>query len=151
MVKLAAEQTLFGIAVSERPRAVVLGAPLDVSGGCRDGGGDGPAAVRAASRALESYSPELDRDLTEVELADAGDLGPPDEIEPAVECVERAVAETAGLNRLPVLVGGEHTVSLGAVRALRRLHSYVAPDTDAGGTTALAAAKLLRELILLFA
>jgi agmatinase len=120
MRELATVKTLFGIAVSERPRVVVVGAPLELSSGCREGGGNGPAAVREASRVLEAYSPALDRDLSEVELNDAGDLELPNELDDAIERIEAAVDEIAALQRLPVLIGGEHTVSLGAVRALRR-------------------------------
>jgi agmatinase len=122
-VTVAAEESLFGIATAEAPRVVVLGAPLDVSAGCRDGGGNGPAAVREASRALESYSPALDRDLAEVPFADRGDLRLPDEIPAALDTIEEAVDAVLAEDALPVLVGGEHTVSIGPVRALRRRHA----------------------------
>src|SRR4051794_21218327 len=122
MRELATAETLFGMSVSEQPRVVIVGAPLELSSGCRGGGGNGPAAVREASRVLEAYSPALDRDFSEVEVADAGDLELPNDLDDALERIEGAVAEIAGLQRVPVLIGGEHTVSLAAVRALRRLH-----------------------------
>jgi len=117
MPELAVEQTVFGLAASAAPRAVVLGVPLDISDGCRAGGGNGPAAVRELSRALEAYSPQLRRDLREVESADLGDLDLPEDLGPAVERVEAAVAEQIGRARIPILLGGEHTLSAGAVRA----------------------------------
>jgi agmatinase len=119
------EQTFFGIATAERPTVALVGVPMELSSGCRPGGGNGPAAVREASRVLESYSPALDRDLKEVAIADAGDLELADDVEGAVDDIERAVAEVAGLRQLPVLVGGEHTISTGAVRALHRLHPHL--------------------------
>jgi agmatinase len=122
MPELALEETLFGIARSGDPRVVVFGAPLDATAGCRDGGGDGPTAVREASRTLESYSRALERDLIDVAVTDEGDLDLPDDAARAAGRIEVAVAAVADAGRLPVLVGGEHTVSIGAVRALLRVH-----------------------------
>jgi agmatinase len=122
MPELAVEETLFGLAAAAAPSAVVVGAPLDVTKGCRDGGGDGPAAIRAASRSLESYSLALDRDLCAFQFADRGDLELGDDVEAAVGEITDVVAAIAAERRLPVLLGGEHTVSLGAVRALTTVH-----------------------------
>jgi agmatinase len=119
MPELAVEETLFGISRSSAPRAVIIGAPLDRSSGCRPGGGNGPAAVREASRSLESYSIALQRDLADIELTDVGDLDVSGSLSDALDAVEDAVADATAL---PVLLGGEHTVSLAAVRALRRRH-----------------------------
>jgi len=117
MPELAVEETVFGLAASEAPRAVVLGVPLDISAGCRAGGGDGPVAVRELSRALEAYSPHLRRDLRDAAFADLGDLDLPDDLGAAVEAVEAAVAGQIDGGRVPILLGGEHTLSAGAVRA----------------------------------
>src|SRR5947209_3326447 len=114
---LAREDTVFGLGRSEAPRAVVLGAPLDASAGCRNGGGNGPAAIRELSRALEAYSPQLRRDLREAQFSDLGDLELPESLEDAVAEIEGAALEQLALRRVPLLLGGEHTVSVGSVRA----------------------------------
>jgi agmatinase len=72
---------------------------------------------------LESFSFALGRELRDVEVADVGDLELPAELEPALARIERVVDEASSAGRLPVLVGGEHTVSLAAVRAVRRTHA----------------------------
>lgn len=102
------------------PAATILGVPYDRTTSFRRGARDGPAAVRWASHSIESYSPVLGRDLEELALVDAGDLdvalrSP----EAMVEAVAAAVAAAQGL---PVVLGGDHTVSVGAVRALAARH-----------------------------
>lgn len=103
--------------------AVILGAPYDRTSSFRRGARFGPAAIRWASQSIESYSPILDRDLEGLPLIDRGDLDlealPP---EAMVEVVRSAVSDIAAGGGLPVLLGGDHTVSVGAVRALAAHH-----------------------------
>jgi agmatinase len=102
------------------PQATILGAPFDATATHRGGARWAPAAIRWASDALESYSPLQHRDLREVRLADAGDL---DLVgADAAAAVDRVRAAVAAADGLPVLLGGEHTVTVGAVLALRDRH-----------------------------
>lgn len=100
--------------------ATLLGVPYDRTASFRSGARFGPAAIRWASQSIESYSPVLDRDLEEVVFTDRGDLEV-EHLSPEVmvDTVAREVASVAGL---PVLLGGEHTVTVGAVRALAARH-----------------------------
>lgn len=102
------------------PAATLLGVPYDRTASFRRGARFAPAEIRRASQSIESYSPLLDRDLEEVALLDAGDL-PVEHLPPGdmVEEVARAVGGAAGL---PVVLGGTHTVTVGAVRALAARH-----------------------------
>ena len=101
-------------------RWVLLGAPLDLTVSYRPGSRFAPARIREVSQALETYSPELDRDLEEVGLHDAGDLDlPPGNLEGSLGRIEAAVGEVAAAQRAPLLLGGEHLITLPAVRALR--------------------------------
>jgi agmatinase len=105
------------------PVAVILGAPYDRSSSFRRGARFGPGAIRWASHSIESYSPILDRDLEELVLIDHGDLDiealPPGAM---VEAVRSALTDVAAEGSLPVLLGGDHSVSVGAVRALAARH-----------------------------
>jgi agmatinase len=108
------------------PRATVtiLGAPYDRTASHRRGTAAAPAAIRWASESIETYSSAQERDLDEIVLADAGDI----ELwnaEPAamVERVRAAVTAAVGI---PILLGGEHTVSAGAVQALADRHPELA-------------------------
>ena len=78
----------------------------------------GPSAMRHESFGLETYSPYQDRDLTDYAIFDSGDL----ELcfgssEAALADIEARAAEILQDGKLPVLLGGEHLVTLGAVRA----------------------------------
>src|SRR5579859_368608 len=103
--------------------AAFFGAPLDATTSFRSGTGAGPGAVRRLSDSLETYSPALDRDLEDLPLVDLGDLDLGDAgVEEAVEAIAHAMEEAAGVGRLPVMFGGEHTVSLGGFRGIKRIH-----------------------------
>ena len=53
---------------------VLFGAPYDSSTSSRPGGRFGSAAIRTESYGLETYSPYQDKDLTDCQICDAGDL-----------------------------------------------------------------------------
>lgn len=102
-----------------RARIVVAGAPLDVTASFRPGAREGPMAIRLASCCLETYSPNLDRDLEEVLFFDAGDLelvGA--DLGPSLGQVEELIGEIAAAKKKPLLLGGEHLVTLPAVEAM---------------------------------
>ena len=96
----------------------IFGAPFDSTTSFRPGARFGPAAMRHESFGLETYSPYQDRDLTDISVFDCGDL----ELcfgsaESALADIEARAAEILADGKLPVLLGGEHLVTLGAVRA----------------------------------
>ncbi len=105
-----------------RPDAVIVGVPYDATASFRSGARAGPAAVRWASQSIETYSPVLEADLEQIAVTDAGDLDV-DGLEPdrMVEAVADHVG-SVGPGVLPVVLGGEHTLTLGAVLALARRH-----------------------------
>lgn len=83
----------------------------------------GPRRIREVSDGLESYSPELRRDLEELGLLDLGDLELPFGNPPkALKMIEDALRPIFQAGRLPVMLGGEHTVTLAAVRAALVVH-----------------------------
>jgi agmatinase len=99
-----------------RPAATILGAPYDRTSSHRRGAAAAPAAIRWASDSLETYSPIQERDLEEIALADGGDIDLWDVA--AAEMVARVRAAVAAAAGVPILLGGEHTVSVGAVQAM---------------------------------
>src|SRR5437868_12260010 len=103
--------------------AAFFGAPLDATTSFRSGTGAGPGAVRRLSDSLETYSPALDRDLEDLSLVDLGDLDLEGAtVDDAVEAIATAMEEALRSARLAVMFGGEHTVSLGGFRGVKRLH-----------------------------
>ncbi|MGM0576414.1 MAG: agmatinase [Myxococcota bacterium] len=101
----------------------LLGVPYDGTTSFRPGARFGPGALREASDVLETYSPVLDRDLEDRRYADLGDLevpfGAPD---PVVDMVEAAARDLLGRGIRPVLLGGEHSPTTGAIRAAAAHH-----------------------------
>ena len=98
---------------------VLFGAPYDSTTSFRPGTRFGPSAVRTESFGIETYSPYQGRDLeTDARVHDAGDLelpfGAPDR---AIDMIEARAGEILAAGKVPFLLGGEHLVTLGAVRA----------------------------------
>ena len=99
-------------------KIVLYGAPFDSTTSFRPGARFGPAAMRHESFGLETYSPYQDADLTYCAVFDSGDM----ELcfgssEAALADIEARAAEILADGKLPLLLGGEHLVTLGAVRA----------------------------------
>lgn len=107
----------------EEAKIVLYGAPFDSTTSFRPGARFGPAAMRHESFGLETYSPYQDKDLTDCAVFDSGDLelcfGSPDR---ALSDIEARAEEILSGGKLPLLVGGEHLVTLGAVRAALHRH-----------------------------
>ena len=98
---------------------VLFGAPFDSTTSFRPGARFGSAAIRHESFGLETYSPYQDKDLTDCMIFDSGDL------ELCFGSAKQALADIEDRTetilrdgKLPLLVGGEHLVTLGAVRAV---------------------------------
>ena len=100
-------------------RVVLFGAPFDSTTSFRPGARFGTAAIRSESFGIETYSPLQDRDLEDLPFFDAGDLelpfGAPDR---ALEMIEERAKGILNDGKIPFLLGGEHLVTLGAVRAV---------------------------------
>ncbi len=98
---------------------VLFGAPFDGTTSFRPGTRFGPAAIRRESFGLESYSPYLDRDLSDLAIFDSGDIelcfGNPKRVLDDIECRTNTILKDG---KLPFLLGGEHLVTLGAFRAV---------------------------------
>jgi len=116
--------TFIGAAENARAAKVILyGAPYDSTTSFRPGTRFGPAAIRSESFGIETYSPLQDRGLEDFPFFDSGDLelpfGAPDR---ALEMIEARAEEILSAGKIPFLLGGEHLVTLGAVRAVVRRH-----------------------------
>lgn len=103
----------------DQARIVLYGAPFDSTTSFRPGARFGPSAMRHESFGLETYSPYQDADLTDCAVFDSGDM----ELcfgsaEAALQDIEARAAEILTDGKFPLLLGGEHLVTLGAVRAM---------------------------------
>lgn len=99
--------------------AGIFGVPFDGTASFRAGSRLGPEAIRSASFSLETFSPFLDYDLDDVRYIDFGDLEPPPgSAARTVELVKERVKSLSEAGLKPLMIGGEHTVTLGAIQAL---------------------------------
>ena len=103
----------------EDARAVIFGAPFDGTTSFRPGTRFGPSAIRGESDGIETYSPYQNRDLEDINVFDSGDLYFPFGNPKAVlDMIEARTQEILVADKMPVMLGGEHLVTLGAVRAM---------------------------------
>lgn len=100
---------------------VVFGAPFDSTTSFRPGARFASRTMRGESYGLETYSPYQDKDLEDYSIFDGGDLelcfG---DTEKALAAIESYTTRVLRDNKRPVMIGGEHLVTLGAVRAVAR-------------------------------
>ena len=103
----------------ESAKTVIFGAPFDSTTSYRPGTRFGSSAIRSESFGIETYSPYQDRDLLDYNIFDAGDpelcIG---SVETALQQIEDITAEILADEKRPVMLGGEDSVTLGAVRAV---------------------------------
>lgn len=100
-------------------KIVLFGAPFDSTTSFRPGARFGASAIRHESFGIETYSPYQEKDLSDTNIFDCGDL----ELcfgsaESALHDIECKTAEILRDGKMPFLIGGEHLVTLGAVRAI---------------------------------
>lgn len=103
---------------------VIFGAPFDSTTSFRPGTRFASKAIRNDSFGLETFSPYQNRDLTDYNIHDGGDLelcfG---DTTSALAEIEAAVDIIIHAKKIPFMIGGEHLVTLGAVRSVYKKYS----------------------------
>ena len=103
----------------EEANIAIFGAPFDGTTSFRPGTRFGSKAIRSDSFGIETYSPYQDKDLEDYKIFDGGDLdlcfG---NTEKVLQDIEEYADKIVKDNKIPCMIGGEHLVSLGAVRAV---------------------------------
>ncbi|RQD76770.1 MAG: agmatinase [Candidatus Syntrophonatronum acetioxidans] len=106
---------------------VLFGAPMDYTASFRPGSRWAPQAIRQISRVLEEHSLTLGRSLEDLKYFDGGDLDlPPGNVDKSLELIEKAWDILLQEDKLPLMIGGDHLVTLPAVRAVSRHHPHMA-------------------------
>lgn len=99
---------------------IMIGVPFDATVSHRPGAASGPSAIREESYSFETYLMDLGVDLEDVPISDLGDL--------VLENTERGqrslladldliVSEILGAGKTPIVMGGDHSVTVGSARA----------------------------------
>jgi len=110
---------MFPDANAERDDAdyVLLGAPLDRSTTFQPGARFGPRRVRQFAETFDDYDRRTDRRFSALAVHDAGDLDTFEDVEEYLDFLAGLLGDAADDGAVPLLVGGEHTVSAAGVRA----------------------------------
>jgi len=104
----------------EKADYVILGVPFDGTSTYRPGSRFGPQAIREASQSLETYSLRTGLEVEDLKICDAGDLHVLGDVEKTLERVRLVLSEIVKAKKFPVILGGEHTITYGAIKAFER-------------------------------
>ena len=107
---------------------VILGVPFDATSTYRTGARFAPLAIREASLNIETYSFRSGIDLENLKIHDLGDLHVAGEVEETLKRLEKVARELLATRKLPVFIGGEHTVTLGVMRAIGKNAAIISFD-----------------------
>jgi len=102
----------------EKAEYVFVGVPFDITSTYRTGARFAPLAVREASLNIETYSLRTGLDAEGLKVHDLGDLHVVNETIETLERLTLVVKDILDAKKTPVIVGGEHTITLGAVKGL---------------------------------
>ncbi len=102
----------------------LYGVPYDGTTSFRPGARFGPCAIREVSNGIETFCPQLNLDLEEINFADFGSLDIPHGApEPIVSIVNKSTQKLFDLGLSPLMLGGEHSITSGAVAATAKIYS----------------------------
>ena len=104
---------------------VVVGAPLDLSATFEPGARFGPRRIRTYAEPFDDYDRRTGQRFTDLGVADAGDVDAWDDAAAYLEVLAAELGDVVGNGGVPLVLGGEHTVSVAGVRA-------TAPDVYVG-------------------
>ena len=114
---------MFPGATADREAAsyVVVGAPLDATTTFQPGTRFGPDEIRRFARSFDDYDTHTGQQFTQCGVYDAGDVRAWDDVAEYTEYLGGQLCDIVWDGAVPVVLGGEHTVTVPAVEA-------VAPD-----------------------
>ncbi len=115
-------RTFAGIPVQSAPfdeaRVAVLPVPYDSTTEYKAGTREGPQAIIDSSQYLELYDPELNCEISDVGIYTLPEVQPlASNPESMVERVSQITRDLLEKGKLPVILGGEHSITVGAIKA----------------------------------
>jgi agmatinase len=111
-------------ATYKEANVVLFGADFDGTVSFRPGTRFGPAAIRAASYGLETWSMAIEKDLEDIQVFDYADLQLTcGDVKQAHDSIYQVTQAIIADNKIPFMLGGEHSCTYPTVNALRSKHS----------------------------
>jgi len=111
----------------EKADLAVVGVPFDTATSYRPGARFGPAAIREQSQLLRPWHPELAIDIfAAISVVDGGDLAiTPGNAERTAGQIDSGLTPIVNAGTVPLVLGGDHSIVLGELRAHARRHGPV--------------------------
>src|SRR5260370_19207128 len=123
-LSLSARPAFTGISSSlEKSRFVFFGVPFDRTSTYKPGSRFAPSALRDVSANLELYSIRSNLDLEKVPVHDAGDIDTVEDLNETLRRTTEVWREITAAGKIPIMAGGENTLTKAAVES---------PSTDLG-------------------
>lgn len=109
-----------------RPDVAIVGAPFDISTTNRPGARFGPRAIRASAYEPGTYHMDLGLEIFDwLEVVDFGDAYCPHGLtEVSHDNIRERVAAVASRGIVPVVLGGDHSITWPAATAVAEVHGY---------------------------
>lgn len=105
----------------EKARVVVLPVPYDSTTTYRAGAREGPHAIINASRSVELFNEEVEEDISKIGIFTLDELAPNlNSPEENIKLVERETSLILDDNKLPIIIGGDHSIAIGSIRAVSK-------------------------------
>jgi len=105
----------------KKSRIAVLPVSYDLTTSYKPGTSGGPKAIIDASRYMETYDDETEKEIYKLGIYTAEEIKPinpePEEI---ITKVEKEISFMLNSGKFPVILGGEHSITLGPVRAFKK-------------------------------
>src|SRR2546428_1997844 len=114
---MAAPRFADAVAKYDEARIVLFGVPYDRTCSFRGGSRFAPRAIREASYNFETYMMDHQRDLRDIPVADLGDTPTFGASTEMVDGVTKMAANVIGAGKIPIVIGGEHSLAPAVVRA----------------------------------
>lgn len=103
---------------SNKPGYAILGVPFDSTSTYKTGSRNGPSVIREASHNFENYNFTIDKSLN-LPVYDLGDVDiVPGNLYKTCQNIKSTVKDLYGMNLTPILLGGEHSITYPALRAI---------------------------------
>lgn len=107
---------------------VFFGVPYDRTTYFRKGTRKGPSAIRQASWAFEPYDMETNQQFTDIPVHDYGDIDISNSDKPRTlqKEIHEFTHQLLNKNKLPIAIGGEHSLSIGIIEAFNQIRNNCA-------------------------
>jgi agmatinase len=148
------KNNLFGIDNQEYETAkvIVLPVPYDSTATYKTGSREGPYAIINASRNIELYSYELRTDISKIGVytlpSMSPDLSSPENM---LKSIKKEVGIILQDNKIPLLLGGDHTITIGALQAFKEQNkdlSVIQFDAHSDSRTELFGSKYMHATVI---